>query len=81
MPRRASRRATRELHRRLDGGRLLHMDDLNKAVVTLEIEQNALRKIPTWPWQPGVVRAVIAALLLPVAIWAIQKLLGRVLGV
>ena len=73
--------ATRELHRRMDSGRLLHMDDLNKAVATLEIEQNALRKIPTWPWQPGVVRAVTAALLLPVAIWAIQTLLGRVLGV
>ena len=55
--------ATHELHRRLDSGRLAHMDDLNKAVATLEIEQNALLKIPTWPWKPGVVRAVIAALL------------------
>jgi len=73
--------ATLELHRRLDSGRLLRMDDLNKAVATLEMEQNALRRIPTWPWQPGVIRAVTAALLLPVAIWAIQTLLGRVLGV
>jgi hypothetical protein len=73
--------ATRELHRRLDSGRLLHMDDLNKAVATLEMEQNALRKIPTWPWQPGAVRAVTAALLLPVAVWALQTFLGRVLGV
>jgi hypothetical protein len=72
--------ATRELHRRLDSGRLLHMDDLNKAVATLEIEQNALRRIPTWPWQPGALRAVVAALLLPVAVWAIQTLLGRFLG-
>ncbi len=73
--------ATRELHRRMDTGRLTHMDDLNKAVATLEIEQNALHKVPTWPWQPGALRAVVAALLLPVAIWAIQALLGRFLGV
>jgi hypothetical protein len=73
--------ATRELHRRLDSGRLVHMDDLNKAVATLEIEQNALRRIPTWPWQPGAVRAVVAALLLPVVVWALQTFLGRVLGV
>ena len=72
--------ATHELHRRMDSGRLLHMDDLNKAVATLEIEQNALRRIPTWPWQPGALRAVVAALLLPVAVWAIQTLLGRFLG-
>lgn len=72
--------ATRELHRRMDSGRLLHMDDLNKAVATLEIEQNALRRIPTWPWQPGALRAVVAALLLPVTVWAIQTLLGRFLG-
>jgi hypothetical protein len=72
--------ATRELHRRMDSGRLLHMDDLNKAIATLEIEQNALRKIPTWPWQPGAVRAVVAALLLPVAVWALETILGRVLG-
>jgi hypothetical protein len=69
--------ATRELHRRLDSGRLTHMDDLNKAVATLEIEQNTLRKIPTWPWQPGALRAVVAALLLPIAIWAIETVLAR----
>jgi len=72
--------ATIELHSQLDRGRLLQMDHLNKALASLEIEQNALRKIPTWPWQPGAIRAVVAALLLPVAVWAIQVLLGRILG-
>jgi hypothetical protein len=72
--------ATLELHSQLDRGRLLQMDHLNKALSSLEIEQNALRKIPTWPWQPGAIRAVVAALLLPVAVWAIQLLLGRLLG-
>jgi len=72
--------ATIELHNQLDRGRLLQMDHLNKALASLEIEQNALRKIPTWPWQPGAIRAVVAALLLPVAVWAIQLVVGRLLG-
>jgi hypothetical protein len=75
------RATTVELHRQLDRGRLVQMDPLNKALASLQIEQDVLRKIPTWPWEPGAVRAVVAALLLPVAVWAIQLLLARVLGV
>lgn len=71
----------RTLHQDLDGRRLLHMDKLNRALANLEIEQNVLRKIPTWPWEPGAVRGVFAALLLPLAVWALQVLLGRLLGV
>ena len=72
--------ATEQLHRQLDGLRLRQMDDPNKALASIEIEQNALRRIPTWPWQPGAVRGLVAALLLPIAVWAIQLLLARVLG-
>jgi hypothetical protein len=72
--------ATEEIHLQLDRGRLLQMDHLNKALASLEIEQNALRRIPTWPWEPGAMRGLVAALFLPLAIWALQLLLGRVLG-
>jgi Flp pilus assembly protein TadB len=70
-----------ELHSQLEQRRLAQMDQLNKALSSLEIEQNALRKIPTWPWQPGAIRAVVAALLLPLAIWILQQLLARFLPV
>lgn len=72
--------ATAKLHNQLGSGRYLQMDPLNKALTNLEIEQNALRRIPTWPWQPGAVRALAVALLLPVAVWAIQFFLGRLFG-
>lgn len=68
------------LHRALDGQGLVHVDKLNRALAALEIEQNVLAKTPTWPWQPGAVRGVVAALLLPLAVWLLQGLLGRVLG-
>jgi hypothetical protein len=71
---------TRRLHDQLDRGRLLQMDHLNKALASLEIEQNALRRIPTWPWQAGAVRGLLAALFLPVAVWATQLVLGRLIA-
>ena len=75
------RATTVRLHSQLDRGRLGQMDQLNKALASLQIEQDVLRKVPTWPWEPGAVRAIVAALLLPVAVWTIQLLLARVLGV
>ncbi|HLE03921.1 MAG TPA: hypothetical protein VI729_04820 [Anaerolineales bacterium] len=72
--------AAEQLLQDLDGRRLGQMDNLNKALASLEIVQAALRRVPTWPWQPGAVRGLLAALFLPLAIWAIQLFLGRFLG-
>jgi hypothetical protein len=69
-----------ELHRRVDKNTLRAMDDLNKTLSSLEIEQAALRRIPTWPWEPGTLRGVLAALVLPLVIWLIQFGLERWLG-
>jgi hypothetical protein len=53
------------------------MDRLNVAVASLELEQNAVRRAPTWPREPGALRGLIAALLLPIVIWLIQCFLSR----
>jgi len=70
----------RELQKRMDSLRLAGADDLNKMLGSLEIERTALLRIPTWPWEPGTIRGLAAALLLPVIIWLIQFGLGRWLG-
>lgn len=69
-----------ELIRELDDRRLGKMDHLSKALANLEIVQSGLRRIPTWPWQVGAIRGLLAALLLPVVVWIIQFLLGRLFG-
>jgi len=69
-----------ELRRRIDSGRLRAMADLHKAMASLEIEHAALMRIPTWPWPPGTLRGVAAAVLLPIAIWLIQQLLQPLLA-
>jgi hypothetical protein len=68
------------LHKDVDSGKLSRIDDLSKAFASLEMERNLLEKVPTWPWEPQTVRGLIAALLLPVAVWLIQLVLQRVIG-
>jgi hypothetical protein len=69
-----------ELQQRMDNGKLERMDDLYKAIAGLEIQQNALNRIPTWPWQPETVRWLVTALVLPLGLWIIQFVLQRILG-
>ena len=69
-----------ELHRRVDAGNLENMTELYRTMSSLDIERDILAKIPTWPWQPGTLRGLASALLLPVAVWLIQLLLERLIG-
>jgi hypothetical protein len=72
--------AVSQLHERVDAQQLERMDDLNKTLSSLEIEQAALRRVPTWPWEPGTVRGLVAALLVPILIWLTQSILQRLMG-
>jgi hypothetical protein len=68
-----------ELHFRIDGRNMSGMDDLNKSLASLEIERAALTRIPTWPWPPGTLQGLVAAVGLPIAIWLVQFVLQRLL--
>jgi hypothetical protein len=71
--------AVTELHQRVDKKALTKMDDLNKALISLEIERAALQRIPTWPWEAGTLRGVAATLVIPLVIWLVQYILQRIL--
>ena len=64
--------ATVELHQRVDRGELEGMMDLNMAIGALEIEHQALSRIPTWPWQPETLRLLATALVLPLVLLLAQ---------
>jgi len=64
-----------DLHGRVDRGELEGMMDLNMAMGALEIEQQALGRIPRWPWQPETVRLLATALLLPLVLLLTQVVL------
>lgn len=73
-------KVTEQLLQTIDTGGYAQVDHLNKSLASLGIVQSTLRGVPTWPLELGAVRALLAALILPIAIWAIQLLLGRLLG-
>jgi hypothetical protein len=70
---------TDELHRRVDTHELQGMDALKDALDGLVVEQGLLAKVSTWPWEPEALRAVLTALLLPVILWIITRVLERLL--
>jgi hypothetical protein len=73
--------AINELHRHVDASDFTEiMSELKSAIEGLEIEINLLAKISTWPWQSGTLRVAISPVLLPVAVWFIQRLLERFAG-
>jgi len=40
-------------------------------------EEAYLRKIPTWPWEPGTLTAVLTAVFLPLILVVAQQVVGR----
>ncbi len=69
-----------ELHRRIDAGDMASFTELQRGLTALDIEREALTDIPTWPWQPGTLRLVITALLFPVIVWSVQRILEYLAG-
>jgi len=72
--------AVGELHRKIDAQELDGIMDLNMAMASLEMELKAIRKAPTWPWDPDVVRLLVTALALPLGLWLVELILQRTLG-
>lgn len=69
-----------ELQHRADTGELVGVTDLKNLLDGLVAGQAALEKIPTWPWPSGTIRNLGAALLLPIVLWIITRLLERLLA-
>jgi hypothetical protein len=66
-----------DLHRSVDERDLSVADGLNKTLTSLQLEREALARIPTWPWQAATLRAFLSALLVPIVIWLIIRALER----
>jgi hypothetical protein len=53
------------------------IDRQHKALLAIQFEQQALAKVPTWPWAPGTLRGMLGAILLPVILWLAQFTLEK----
>jgi hypothetical protein len=71
------------IHGLADGERAPELDAIQaqkELLTALQIEEDAIHKTPTWPWNPSTLRSLLFAVLLPLGIFVAQNLLGRLLG-
>ena len=68
------------LNREIDGGRLDRVQQLNQALIAINTVGADLAKVSTWPWAPGTLRGLLGTVLLPIALWLIQRPPGSLLG-
>lgn len=67
--------ASVELQRRIDVQQFVGITELKDSIVSLVAVQDELSKLRTWPWQPGTMGGLGAALVLPLVIWSVQRIL------
>ena len=68
-----------KLHQLVERGKYAAAPAVKDAITALDLELTRPARIPTWPWNPGTPRGVLATVFLPIVIWLIQFGLGRLL--
>lgn len=71
------RAASDRLHNRVRSDNYQGMGDTNDAIEALIRERGLIEKISTWPWDPRTLRGFASALLLPIFLWLVTRLLER----
>jgi hypothetical protein len=67
------------IHEAVDGGDLDRSAQLKDALGMVTAERDLLARLPTWPWSTSTFRGVASALLLPIAIFLVTRLIDRLL--
>jgi hypothetical protein len=62
-----------------EAGDLSQSAALNDTLAGLALEQDRLRRVSAWPWTAATLRGFITTLGIPLALWFLTTLLGRVL--
>jgi hypothetical protein len=70
-----------ELDRRMDAGQIEGMDQMRHALEALVMKQRVIEGISTWPWSVETPRLVGTAILLPILLFVIQRIVGVVFGI
>jgi hypothetical protein len=68
-----------DLARRNDAGDLSSADAVHDNINSLLAERDLIARTPTWPWSSGTLRGFSTAVLLPVVLWLVFRVLERVL--
>ncbi len=65
------------VHSRTDAAKFSEVGDIKSTLDALLVERGVIAKASTWPWEPDAVRGVVTAVLLPILIWLVTRVLER----
>ena len=66
-----------DVDRAVDARDFARVDEHHKALTTLLLERDILAKLPTWPWSAATLRGFVSTILLPLGLFVLQQVLGR----
>jgi hypothetical protein len=69
-----------DLHRRVGQGDRSDATAIKDQVSSLLTERDVVARVSTWPWSPGTLRGFGTAIVLPVVLWLVYRVLERQLG-
>jgi hypothetical protein len=67
------------LHNQVRSNTFENMGETKDAIEALVHERKLFKDVSTWPWDPKAIRAFASALLLPIFLWLVTRLLERLL--
>jgi hypothetical protein len=67
------------LHSHVRGDNFQGMGETDRALAALIRERDLIRSVSTWPWDPRTVQGFASALLLPIFLWVVTQLLGKII--
>ena len=65
------------LHQRVDEQIYDDADKLNHQISSVAAEREAISRLSTWPWEASTMTGFVTALVLPVILYVVTRLLGR----
>jgi hypothetical protein len=68
-----------ELNEAIDARATERVDAIDRTIAALRREQELIDRLPTWPWSTGTFRGFVSALLLPLAVFVMQRALLAIL--
>jgi hypothetical protein len=67
-----------EINLDVDARDLTRADGLQKTLANVTAQRDIIAKLSTWPWSAGTLRALVTAILLPLGLYILQRLLAQV---
>ena len=69
-----------EMYRRIDAGEFDGSKVMSDALGGMTTLRDRIQRLPTWPWPPQLLRGFVSALVLPLVIYVLTRLVSTSIG-